>query len=84
MFEAMFFLVFMVIFLIFLLQVKNLTEASNRFTTLHDILDLDVAKDTVKIQGSYSRNLRRVRQGLDLIRALFEQFLTSRYISPFV
>ncbi|KAL9683449.1 hypothetical protein QQ045_015271 [Rhodiola kirilowii] len=58
-------------------KVRNLNEASSRFTTLHDILDLDVANDTVKVQGSYSRNLRRVRQGLDLIRALFEQFLTS-------
>uniref|UniRef100_A0A7N0TCS9 Glycolipid transfer protein domain-containing protein n=1 Tax=Kalanchoe fedtschenkoi TaxID=63787 RepID=A0A7N0TCS9_KALFE len=58
-------------------KVRNLTEASATFTTLHDILDFDVANDTVKVQGSYSRNLRRVRQGLDLIRALFEQFLTS-------
>ncbi|CAM9002527.1 unnamed protein product [Rhodiola kirilowii] len=58
-------------------KVKNLTEASSRFTTLHDILDLDAANNTVKVHGSYSRNLRRVRLGLDLIRALFEQFLTS-------
>lgn len=30
--------------------------------------------------GSHSRNLRRVRQGLDLIKALFEQFLSSKYV----
>ncbi|KAG7944030.1 hypothetical protein I3843_15G076800 [Carya illinoinensis] len=58
-------------------KVRDLKEASSTSDTLQDILDLDVANDTVKIQGSLSRNLRRVRQGLDLIRVLFEQFLTT-------
>ncbi|XP_018825317.2 ACD11 homolog protein isoform X1 [Juglans regia] len=58
-------------------KVRDLKEASRTSNTLQDILDLDVANDTVKIQGSLSRNLRRVRQGLDLVRALFEQFLTT-------
>ncbi|KAH0919744.1 hypothetical protein HID58_027404 [Brassica napus] len=50
--------------------------------TLHNIIDLDVMNQTVKTQGSYSRNLRRVRLGLDLIRAIFEQFLmTNEYYS---
>lgn len=57
-------------------------EASKRYDTLHDILDLDIANATVKAQGSHSRNLRRVRQGLDLIRALFENFLSNKYASP--
>lgn len=57
-------------------------EASKTFNTLQNILDLDVEKKTVKTPGSYSRNLRRVRQGLDLIRAIFEQFLvTDEYYS---
>ncbi|XP_010551276.2 PREDICTED: ACD11 homolog protein [Tarenaya hassleriana] len=58
-------------------KVRNLIEASKTFNTLQDILDLDVENDTVKTPGSNSRNLRRVRQGLDLIRAIFEQFLTT-------
>ncbi|KAJ4710534.1 Accelerated cell death 11 [Melia azedarach] len=58
-------------------KVKDLVEASKRYDTLHDILDLDIANATVKAQGSHSRNLRRVRQGLDLIRALFENFLSN-------
>ena len=58
-------------------------EASKRFATLENVLDLDVAKGTVKKPGSHSRNLRRVRQGLDLIRALFEEFLSSEYVMPF-
>ncbi|XVF03414.1 hypothetical protein REPUB_Repub04eG0259300 [Reevesia pubescens] len=62
-------------------KVRDLVEASKRFATLENVLDLDVANGTVKKAGSHSRNLRRVRQGLDLIRALFEEFLSSEYVS---
>lgn len=58
-------------------KVRDLMEASKTFETLREILDLDVANDTVKVSGSHSRNLRRLRQGLDLIRVLFEQFLST-------
>lgn len=56
-------------------------EASKTYQTLQDVIDHDVARDTVKTSGSYSRNLRRVRQGLDLVRAIFEQLLSTRYQS---
>lgn len=55
-------------------------EASKIYGTLNNILDIDVKNDTVKTHGSLSRNLRRVRQGLDLIRALFKNFLSSEYV----
>ncbi|KAE8648789.1 ACD11 homolog protein [Cucumis sativus] len=58
-------------------KVRDLVEASKKYETLHTILDADIANDTVKTPGSHSRNLRRVRQGLDLIRALFEQFMST-------
>ncbi|XP_031403685.1 ACD11 homolog protein-like isoform X2 [Punica granatum] len=58
--------------------VRDLVEASKIYTTLYNVLDRDVANRTVKTQGSHTRNLCRVRQGLDLIRALFEQFLSSK------
>lgn len=58
-------------------QVRDLLEASKKHATLHTILDDDIANDTVKTPGSHSRNLRRVRQGLDLVRALFEQFMST-------
>ncbi|KAL5722159.1 hypothetical protein ACHQM5_005714 [Ranunculus cassubicifolius] len=58
-------------------KVRGLVEASTTYETLHNILDHDVENDTVRKPGSLSRNLRRVRQGLDLIRALFEQFLSA-------
>ncbi|KAK9276658.1 hypothetical protein L1049_006194 [Liquidambar formosana] len=62
-------------------KLRNLVEASKTHDTLQSILDLDVANGTVRKPGSLSRNLRRVRQGLDLIRALFEQFLSSDHYS---
>lgn len=61
---------------------RDLVEASKEYNTLQTILDLDVANGTVRTSGSHSRNLRRVRQGLDLIRALFEQFLSTKYVHP--
>ncbi|XP_044493284.1 ACD11 homolog protein-like [Mangifera indica] len=58
-------------------KVQNLIQASKTYETLHEILDKDIANNNVKTPGSNSRNLRRVRQGLDLIRALFENFLAT-------
>lgn len=61
-------------------QVRDLAGASESYGTVNNILDFDVQNDTVKTPGSLSRNLRRVRQGLDLIRALFQNFLSSEYV----
>ncbi|XP_002529120.2 ACD11 homolog protein [Ricinus communis] len=58
-------------------KVCNLVDASKRHNSLKNVLDLDVENGTVRTPGSHSRNLRRVRQGLDLIRALFEQFVST-------
>ncbi|KAG9457364.1 hypothetical protein H6P81_001872 [Aristolochia fimbriata] len=62
-------------------KVRELSEASKKYDTLRGVIDYDVGHNTVKQPGSLSRNLRRVRQGLDLIRALFEQFLSSNALS---
>ncbi|KAB5544755.1 hypothetical protein DKX38_012867 [Salix brachista] len=62
-------------------KVRDLVEASKEYNTLQTIIDIDVANGTVRTSGSHSRNLRRVRQGLDLIRALFEQFLSTNEYS---
>ncbi|KAM7464352.1 hypothetical protein LguiA_032473 [Lonicera macranthoides] len=62
-------------------KVRDLTEASKRYDTLNHLLELDVKNDTVRTPGSLSRNLRRVRQGLDLVRALFQNFLSSNECS---
>lgn len=61
-------------------QVNDLAEASESYRTLNNVLDFDAQNDTVRTPGSLSRNLRRVRQGLDLVRALFQNFLSSEYV----
>lgn len=72
------------ILLLCLSQVHHLDKASERYGTLNNILDYDVENDTVRSPGSLSRNLRRVRQGLDLIRVLFQNFLSTEYVSFFL
>lgn len=63
------------------LQVSGLKAAAKANSTLNTILDDDLKKATVRIQGSLSRQLRRVRQGIDLIATLFQNFLSSKYVS---
>ncbi|KAK9118481.1 hypothetical protein Scep_016574 [Stephania cephalantha] len=58
-------------------KLRDLIEATKDYDSLKNVLDYDMEHDTVRKPGSLSRNLRRVRQGLDLIRALFEQFLST-------
>ncbi|KAI4357832.1 hypothetical protein L6164_001755 [Bauhinia variegata] len=58
-------------------KLHGLVEASKTYGTVQNMLDRDVANGTVKTPGSHTRNLRRVRQGLDLIRAIFENFCST-------
>ncbi|KAI4313943.1 hypothetical protein L6164_026884 [Bauhinia variegata] len=62
----------------YITKLHGLAEASETYGTLQNVLDRDVADGTVKTQGSLSRNLRRVRQGLDLVRAIFENFCSTK------
>ncbi|KAJ3672901.1 hypothetical protein LUZ60_006275 [Juncus effusus] len=62
-------------------KVNDLMEASKTYETLHSILDNDVKNNSVRRKGSHSRNLRRVRLGLDLIRALFQEFISTKECS---
>lgn len=43
------------------------------------MLQLDIDQDTVRKAGSHTRNLLRVKRGLDMVRVLFEQILASEY-----
>ncbi|KMZ74890.1 Sphingosine Transfer Protein [Zostera marina] len=58
-------------------KVHSLLEASKTYDTLNRIIDHDVEHNIVRTPGSHARNLRRVRQGLGLIQAIFEEFLTT-------
>ncbi|KAK9074492.1 hypothetical protein SSX86_007090 [Deinandra increscens subsp. villosa] len=62
-------------------KVGDLLEASKKFNTLSSVVDFDLKNKTVRSQGSHTRNLRRVRQGLDLIRELFQNFLSAEKYS---
>lgn len=58
-------------------KVRDLSDAASLYGTLSKVIDYDVKSDTVQSAESLTRKLRRVRQGLDLIRELFLNFLST-------
>jgi len=59
------------------LQVNDLLEASNSVSTLPSMVELDIQKDTVRTVGSHTRNLLRVKRGIDMVKVLFEKMLVT-------
>jgi hypothetical protein len=59
------------------LQVDDLLEASNSISTLPSMVELDIQKDTVRAVGSHTRNLLRVKRGIDMVKVLFEKMLVT-------
>lgn len=62
----------------YVFKVRDLTEASKVITTLQSLVDIDVRSDAVKNVGSHSRNLLRVKRGLDMVRVLFQGILDCK------
>ena len=60
-----------------LLQVHDLVEASKSISTLPSMVELDIQTDTVRKPGSHTRNLLRVKRGIDMVKVLFEQILVT-------
>ncbi|CAN4080228.1 unnamed protein product [Withania somnifera] len=60
-------------------KVDDLAEASKSITTLHTMMDEDIQANCVKRPGSHTRNLLRVKRGLDMVKILFQQIITSEY-----
>ncbi|RYQ79163.1 hypothetical protein Ahy_Scaffold6g107860 isoform A [Arachis hypogaea] len=58
-------------------KVNDLMEASKSFKTLESMVDEDVKTNTVRKQGSHSRNLLKIKRGLDFLRLLFDQILLT-------
>ncbi|GKV32085.1 hypothetical protein SLEP1_g40716 [Rubroshorea leprosula] len=58
-------------------KVDDLAEASKSITTLQAMVDQDVERNCVRKGGSHTRNLLRVKRGLDMVRVLFEQILAT-------
>ncbi|KAL2341516.1 hypothetical protein Fmac_009456 [Flemingia macrophylla] len=59
-------------------KVHDLADASKSIHTLQSLVDLDVKGDSVRKAGSHTRNLLRVKRGLDMVRVLFEQILVTQ------
>ncbi|KAM7524838.1 hypothetical protein LguiA_014740 [Lonicera macranthoides] len=58
-------------------KVDDLVEASNSIVTLHAMVEQDVRANCVRKAGSHTRNLLRVKRGLDMVRVLFEQIIVT-------
>eukprot|EP00249_Psilotum_nudum_P009686 c22094_g1_i1 orf=344-973(+) len=58
-------------------KVKDLSMASKDIATLQSLLEHDFKSNSVKHAGSHSRNLLRVKRGLDMVRVLFHKILIT-------
>ncbi|XP_068655219.1 accelerated cell death 11-like [Aristolochia californica] len=58
-------------------KVNDLLEASKSIGSLQAMLDHDVEQNRVRIASSHSRNLLRVKRGIDMVKVLFEKILVS-------
>ena len=59
-------------------KVHDLSEASDSISTLQVLLDRDIEAGCVRKAGSHSRNLLRVKRGIDMVRVLFEQIIVTK------
>ncbi|KAL8254947.1 hypothetical protein R6Q59_033168 [Mikania micrantha] len=58
-------------------KVNDLCEISVSISTLQSMMEKDIEENCVRKPGSHTRNLLRVKRGLDMVRVLFEQILVS-------
>lgn len=69
----------MLLFFVFsvVYQVDDLAVASNSIRTLPVMMDGDIEANRVRKGGSHTRNLLRVKRGVDMVRVLFEHIISS-------
>ncbi|EEF29361.1 accelerated cell death 11 [Ricinus communis] len=58
-------------------KVRDLGEASKSIGTIQEMVNKDIEENCVRKAGSHSRNLLRVKRGLDMVKVLFEQILIT-------
>ncbi|GAA0146211.1 transfer/carrier protein [Lithospermum erythrorhizon] len=58
-------------------KVDDLLETSKSIVTVHVMMDQDIQANSVRRAGSHTRNLLRVKRGLDMVKVLFEQILAT-------
>ncbi|GBG79538.1 hypothetical protein CBR_g29685 [Chara braunii] len=62
-------------------KVQSLKLAAAEFDALPSLLDHDVDRDTVRDPGSHTRNLLRVKRGLEMVEYLFQYILEDNAAS---
>ncbi|KAH7840666.1 hypothetical protein Vadar_019919 [Vaccinium darrowii] len=60
-------------------KVHDLGEAAKSLGTLQIMIDQEVEANCVRKAGSHTRNLLRVKRGLDMVRVLFEQIIATEF-----
>ncbi|KAK6130530.1 hypothetical protein DH2020_035739 [Rehmannia glutinosa] len=61
-------------------KVNDLVEASTSISVLPVMVDGDIEADCVRRGGSHTRNLLRVKRGIDMVKVLFEHIISSEYV----
>ncbi|KAL3626115.1 Accelerated cell death 11 [Castilleja foliolosa] len=57
-------------------KVHDLEEASKSISVLPVMMDGDIEADCVRRAGSHTRNLLRVKRGIDMVKILFEHIIS--------
>ncbi|KAI3469877.1 hypothetical protein Pfo_026540 [Paulownia fortunei] len=58
-------------------KVHDLAEASKSISVLPVMMDGDIEANCVRRAGSHTRNLLRVKRGIDMVKVLFEHIISS-------
>ncbi|KAL3828714.1 hypothetical protein ACJIZ3_017516 [Penstemon smallii] len=58
-------------------KVDDLVEASKSISTIPVMMDGDIEAKCVQRAGSHTRNLLRVKRGIDMVKVLFEHMIAS-------
>ncbi|CAH9141199.1 unnamed protein product [Cuscuta epithymum] len=58
-------------------KVDDLVEASKSIATIRAMIDIDIEANCVRSIGSHTRNLLRVKRGIDMVKVLFDQIMAS-------
>ncbi|CAH2046200.1 unnamed protein product [Thlaspi arvense] len=58
-------------------KVNDLAEVSSSVSTIEEMVDKDIEANCVRKVGSHTRNLLRVKRGLEMIRVLCEELLDT-------
>lgn len=59
---------------------NDLVEASKSISVVPVMMDGDIESDCVRRAGSHTRNLLRVKRGIDMVKVLFEHIISSEYV----